>query len=120
MKEIVFVSEKFSHKQHSLTAWLSMDGELVFDDGEIYPAAADGDAREVDDCLMIRAEQKGRVLDLLGQMFHGISATCGEAADERLFYALERMARSGHWKSLDEIETWLMDRNIPFTKKIKS
>jgi hypothetical protein len=117
MKEVVFVSEKLSRKLHTLTASLNMDADLVFDDGEVYPAMGGKAGREVDDYLMVRAKYKSRALDLLGKTFNGISATCGEEADERLFCALERMARSGHWKSLDEIETWLMDRDIPFTKQ---
>lgn len=117
MKPIVFLTEKFPHKFHTLTASLNMDGNLVFDDGEYYPAMDDDDGREVDDYLMVRAEHKSRVLDLLGKAFNGISDTCGEAADERLFCTLEHMARSGHWKSLDEIERWLMDRGVPFTKQ---
>jgi hypothetical protein len=69
-----------------------------------YPALDDDNGREVDDYLIVRAEHKSRVLDLLGQAFKGISDSCGETADERLFCTLERMAQSGHWKSLDEIE----------------
>ena len=113
MKKIVFVSEKFPHKPHTITASLNMDGDLVFDD-EVYSKV---DGCEVDDYLMVRAEHKGRVLNLLAQAFNGISDTCGESADERLFCTLERLARTGHWKTLDEIEGWLMDRDIPFTKQ---
>jgi hypothetical protein len=117
MKEIVFVSEKNSRQLHTLTAWLNMVGDLVFDDGEVYFAVGDDVDREVDDYLMVRAGHKKRVFDLLGQSFNGISDTCGEVADERLFYMLDRMARSAHWKSLDEVEGWLMDRGVPFTKQ---
>jgi hypothetical protein len=114
---IIFVTEKLSHKIHALTASFNMDGHLVFDDGEYYPATDDGGGRDVDDYLIVRAEHKSRVLDLLGKAFIAISNTCGETADERLFCTLERVARSGHWKSLDEIEKWLTDRDIPFTKQ---
>jgi hypothetical protein len=117
MKKIVFVSEKSPHKRHTLIASLDMDGALVFDDGEIYSPVSGGEDREVNRYLMVRAEHKSRVLNWLGQAFNGISGTCGEAADVRLFYTLERMARSGHWKALDEIERWLMDRDVPFTKQ---
>jgi hypothetical protein len=116
MKEIIFVSEELPRKLHTLTAWLNMDGDLVFDDGEVYSAGG-GKGREVNDYLMVRAGHKSRVLDLLGQVFDGVSDTCGEAVDDRLFCTLERMARSGHWKSLDEIEIWLMDRGVSFTKQ---
>jgi hypothetical protein len=115
MKKVVLMSRKSPHKFHTLTASLSMDADLVFDDEEHCSEAGEG--REVDDYLMVREEYKSRVLSLLGQAFNGISVTCGEAADERLFYALGRMAQSGHWKSLDEIEKWLMDRDVPFTKQ---
>jgi hypothetical protein len=113
VKKVVFASRKFPHKQHTLTASLNMDGDMVFDNGEVYTT----DGREVDDYLMVRAEYKCRVLNLLGRAFNGISDTCGEAVDERLFCTLERMARSGHWKALDEVERWLMDRDVPFTKQ---
>jgi hypothetical protein len=116
MKKIVFGSRKFQRKLRTLTASLNMDGDLVFHNGEVYPAAETG-VREVDDYLLVRAEHKSRVLNWLGQAFNGISGTCGEAVDERLFCTRERMARSGHWKALDEIERWLMDRDIPFTKQ---
>jgi len=117
VREIVFVTEKFSHKSHKLTASLNMYADLIFDDEEYYPAVDGNDGREVDDYLMVRAKYKSRVLNLLGQAFYGISDTCGEAVDVRLLYMLERMARSVHWKSMDEVETWLMDRGIPFTKR---
>jgi hypothetical protein len=94
-----------------------MDGDLVFDDGEVYSGVKGSDGSEMDDYLMVRAEHKSRVLNLLAQSFNGISDTCGEVADERLFCTLERLARSGNWKSMDEIESWLMDRDIPFTKQ---
>ena len=113
MKKIVFANEKFSNRSHTLIASLNMDGDLVFDDEEVYSAGG----REVDDTLMVRAEHKSHVLILLAQAFNGISDTCGEAADERLFCTLERLAHSGHWKAMDEIERWLMDRDVPFTKQ---
>lgn len=94
-----------------------MDGDLVFDDGEVCSREKGSNGSEEDDYLMVRAEHKSRVLNLLAQSFYGISDTCGEAEDERLFCTLERLARSGHWKAMDEIESWLMDRDIPFTKQ---
>jgi hypothetical protein len=94
-----------------------MYADLVFVDEEYYPAVDGNDDLEVDDYLMVRPEYKSRVLNLLGQAFYGISDTCGETVDVRLLYMLDRMARSGHWKSMDEIETWLMDRDVPFTKQ---
>jgi len=112
MKPIVFLREKFPHQLHTLTASLDMDGNLAFDD-----SVASDAGREVDDYLLVRAEQKSRVLFCLSRAFDGIADTCGEAADDRLFCMLDRMARSGHWKSLDQVETWLMDRGIPFIKK---
>jgi hypothetical protein len=117
MNKIVFLSEESPHKLHTLTASLNMDGDLVFDDGELFPTAGGTDGCEVDDYLRVRAKYKNRVLNWLGQAFNGISGTCGEAADVRLFYTLDRMAKSGHWKALDEVERWLMERDIPFTKQ---
>ena len=111
MRVIVFATEKFPHKLYTLTASLNMYADLVFENRE------GNDFCEADDYLMVRAQHKCRVLDLLGQAFYGISDTCREAVDVRLLYMLERMARSGHWKSMDEVETWLMDRGVPFTKQ---
>jgi hypothetical protein len=112
MKKIVFMREKFPHKLHTLIVSLNMDAELVFDDGEYGD-----DGREVNDHLTVRVDHKKRVLSLLCQTFNGVSNTCGEAADERLFCALERVARRGHWRSLNEVERWLMDQGVPFTKR---
>jgi hypothetical protein len=117
MKEVVFATEKLPYKFRVLTASLNMDGELVFDNGVIYFELNDDAGREVDDYLVVRTEHKARVLNLLGQAFNGFSRTCGETADDRLLFALARMARSGHWRSMDEIEGWLMDRDVPFTKR---
>lgn len=117
MKKIIFVRRKFQNKLHTLTASLNMDGDLVFDDEKVYSGVKGSDGIEMDDYLMVRAEHKSRVLNLLAQSFNGISDTCGEVADERLFCTLERLARNGNWKSMDEIESWLMDRDIPFTKQ---
>ena len=114
MKKVVFVNDKFQNKLHTLTASLNMDRDLVFEDGEVYFGAG---GCEVNDYLMVRAEHKSRVLNLLAKSFNGISDTCGAVTDERLFCTLERLARNGHWKALDEIECWLMDRDIPFTKQ---
>lgn len=113
MKNIVFVSEKLQHKLHTLSASLNMDGELVFNDGEVYS----NDGREVDEYLMVRAQHKNHVMGLLDKAFNGLSITCGETADDRLFRMLDRLAGSGHWKALDEVENWLMDRNVPFIKR---
>jgi hypothetical protein len=112
MKPIVFLCEKFPHQLHTLTASLDMDGNLVFDDDVANDAGS-----QADDYLLVRAEQKSRVLFCLSRAFDRISNTCGEAADDRLFCVLDRVAQSGHWKSLDQVETWLMDRGVPFVKQ---
>ena len=117
MKKIVFVIEKFPHKLHTLIASLDVDGNLALVDEEIYSAVNGDGAREVDEYLIVYAKYKSHLLNLLGRAFNGISGTCGEAADVRLFYMLARMARSGHWRSLDEVEIWLTDRGIPFIKQ---
>ncbi len=113
MKKIVFAKMDSQHKSHTLTASLNMDMDLVFDNGEF----CDDGSRVVDDTLTVNAKYKRRLLQFLCHAFAGISDTRGEAEDERLFSMLERMAHSGHWRSLDEVETWLMDRGIPFTKQ---
>jgi hypothetical protein len=117
MKAVVFANGKLQRKMHTLTASLNINADLVFTDGLYCLAAGNNVGGEVDDYLVVRADHKSRVLSLLSQAFYGISDTCGRSADERLFLALERMAASGHWRSMDEVETWLMDKDIPFTKQ---
>ncbi len=116
MKKVVFVTEKSPKIFHTLVASLNVEAELVFNDGRHYFMVG-GNERNVVDCLVVRARDKCRVLNYLSQSFNGISGTCGEALDVRLFHALERMARSGHWRSMDEIERWLIDRGITFSKQ---
>ncbi len=113
MNKVVFVKQKF----HTLVASLNVESELVFSDGRHYCMAGGSSEREVVDCLVVRARDKCRVLNYLSQSFNGISGTCGEAPDVRLFHALDRMAHSGHWRSMDEIEGWLTNRGITFSKQ---
>ena len=108
--------EKLPHKLHTLAASLNMDGDLAFDDGVSEQDAG----REVDHYLIVRAEYKRRLFECLGHAFDGISNTSGTADDERLLYALERVAHGGYWKSLGDVEAWLMDRGIPFTAQKRS
>jgi hypothetical protein len=117
MKGIVFATGKFQGKVHKLTASLNMNADLVFIDGLHYQAAGGNVGREVDNYLIIRADHKCRVLRLLNQAFYRVGDTRGRSADERLFLALGCMVDSGHWRSMDEVETWLMDKDIPFTKQ---
>lgn len=117
MKKVVFITEKSSRGFHTLVASLNVEAELVFNDGRRYSVASGNGRSEMVDCLIVRARDKCRVLSYLTQAFNGISSTCGEAPDVRLFHALERMARSGHWKSMDEIEGWLTHRGITFSKQ---
>ena len=117
MKGIVFATGKFQGKVHNLAALLNMNADLVFMDGWHYQAAGGNVGSEVDNYLIIRADHKCWVLRLLNQAFYEISDTRGRSADELLFLALGRMAASSHWRSMDEVETWLMDRDIPFTKQ---
>ena len=69
MKKVVFVNDKFQNKLHTLIASLNMDRDLVFEDGEVYFGAV---GCEVNDYLMVRAEHKSRVLNLLGRALEGI------------------------------------------------
>ena len=117
MKGIVFATGKFQGKVHKLTASLNVNSDLVFIDGLHYQAAGGNVGSEVGSYLIIRADHKCWVLRLLNQAFYMISDTRGRSADELLFLALGRMAASSHWRSMDEVETWLMDRDIPFTKQ---
>jgi hypothetical protein len=110
---LVFFPHKQDHLQnHTLTATVGVDGALVFDEEDICAAN-----RSVDDTLAVDVAHKAQVFHYLTQAFDGISDTCGECPDERLFCALQILADLGHWQSLDEIETWLLERNIPFVKR---
>jgi len=117
MKVIVFANGKLQRKMHKLTASLNINADLMFTDRLNCLAAGGNVWGEMDNYLIIRADHKSRVLSLLSQAFYGISDICGRSADERLLLALERMAASRHWRSMDEVETWLMDRDIPFAKQ---
>jgi len=117
MKGIVFLHEKSQYKSHTLGASLNMDAHLVFDDGVYYPVLDGDESRELDDYLIVHAQYKDRVLRLLELAFERNSDTCCQDNDERLLYMLERVARTNHWKSLGEIEKWLMDREISFAKQ---
>ncbi|MFN8411190.1 MAG: hypothetical protein U0Z26_02260 [Anaerolineales bacterium] len=117
MTEILFLNEKQFDKTHTLTVGLNMDGHLVFDDGEYFPALDSHESYEVADYLTVHAGYKKRLLHLLGDVLDGVSETCGVNDDERLLSILERAAHREYWKSLGEIEEWLQDRGIPFTKQ---
>lgn len=117
MTGVKFLNEKSRAKTHTLTAGLNLNGQLVFDDGEHYAALGSEGQHEVDDYLTIRVEYKKQVLRALGDVFLGVSETCGTNDDERLLSMLERAAHREYWKSLGDVERWLMDRNIPFTKQ---
>ena len=115
MKEIVFIREEFPHKLRLLTALLNVDGDLVFDDEEFFSASDQADSCEVDHYLVVRSGDKKRLMELIERGFNQISNTSAETDLDRLFHALACVARSGHWRSLGEIETWLMERGISFT-----
>lgn len=115
MKKIVFVRGEFPHRSHTLTAVLNMDADLVFEDGEFYSSSEHDNEHEVDHYLTVYSKYKHRVLESLSRLFDGISETCGEVEDERLMWALARVASSNHWQSLGEIEDWLTAHGIPFT-----
>jgi hypothetical protein len=113
MREIVFVHQQDFGKIHTLTACVGLDGALVFDEDD----CREGRGCEMDDYLAIHARHKPAVLHHLVLAFDGISDTCGEHPDERLLCALQALADLGHWQSLGEIEAWLLERDIPFTKQ---
>jgi hypothetical protein len=117
MKVVVFANQKSQRKIYKFVVSLTMYADQVFNDKEYFSAVDGNDGCEMDNYLIVRAKYKGQMLNLLCKAFYGISDTSGRSTDECLFYALERMARSGHWRSMDEIETWLMDREVPFTKQ---
>jgi hypothetical protein len=117
MYEVVFVRKKEASSTHTLTACLGLDGGLVFDEGDYFhPFGADPGC-EMDDYLSVHAAHKIEVLRRLTLAFEGISATCAETFDERLLCVLQNLADLGHWQTLDAVEAWLLEYNIPFTKQ---
>ena len=116
MREVVFVHIEERGKVHSLIASLDLDGALVFDEGDCLPPLGDDRGREMDDYLTVVAVHKPDLLHHFMQAFDGISDTCGEIPDDRLLCALQGLADLGHWRALDEIEAWLLEYCIPFTK----
>ncbi len=114
MKKVVFCSESNPCEEHVLAAHLGLDGELIFDDDLHFIQTG----FEHDDRLTVSVRYKRELFRRLSKSFPGISNTCGEDDDSRLFWALDHVAKSGHWRSLGEIEHWLMERDIPFTKQI--
>ena len=117
MHEIVFVRTKKHGKLHTLDATLDLDGALVFDEVDSFPPLGGDQGREVDDYLTIAATHKPDLLHRLVLAFDGLSDTCAEIPDERLLCALQGLADLGHWRTLDEVETWLLEYCIPFTKQ---
>lgn len=117
MREIVFVCRQDVSKIHTLTACLGLDGALVFEEGDDYLPLGGDPGGEVDDILVVHAAHKPAVYRQLERAFDGISDTCGEHPDERLLSALQTLAGLAYWHSLGEIEAWLLERDIPFTKQ---
>lgn len=117
MREIVFVRTQKRSRLHTLVAVLDLDGALVFDEGDSCPPLAGDDGRETDDYLTVAAAHKPDLLRLITLAFDGLSDTCGEIPDDRLLCALQNLADLGHWRTLDEIEAWLLEYCISFTKQ---
>lgn len=86
----------------SLTAFLGVDGSLVFE--------------EVDDVLTVSPSHKPDLYHLLLLAFENVEHAADDTPDERLFHVLQTLSDLGHWQSLDEVEVWLLERNIPFLK----
>lgn len=117
MYEVVFVRKKDASKFHTLTASLGLDGCLVFDEGDYFPPLGTDPGRELDDYLSVHAAYKVLVLHHLTLAFEGISDTCGETLDVRLLCVLQNLSKLEHWHTLDDVEAWLLECDIPFTKQ---
>ncbi len=85
-----------------LTAFLGVDGSLVFE--------------EVDDTLVVSPPRKPDLYRFLLLAFENVEHVADDTPDERLFHVLQALSDLGHWRSLDEVEAWLLERNIPFLK----
>ena len=85
-----------------LTAFLGVDGSLVFE--------------EADDTLVVSLLRKPDLYRLLLLAFENVEHVADDTPDERLFHVLQALSDLGHWRSLDEVEAWLLERNIPFLK----
>lgn len=85
-----------------LTAFLGVDGSLVFE--------------EVGDTLAVSPPRKPDLYRLLLLAFENVEYVADDTPDERLFHVLQALSDLGHWRSLDEVETWLLEHDIPFLK----
>lgn len=117
MPKVVFVRTQKRSRLHTLIAALDLDRALVFDEGETSHPPAENDGCEIDDYLTVAAAHKPDLLRHITLAFDGLSDTCGEIPDDRLLCALQGLADLGHWRTLDEIEAWLLECCIPFTKQ---
>lgn len=117
MHEVVFVRKQDASQPHTLIACLDLDGGLLFDEEECFPPLGADPGREVDDYLSIHAAHKAEVLHHLTLAFEGISDTCAETLDDRLLCVLQNLSDLGHWQTLDAVEAWLLEYNIPFSKQ---
>ncbi len=85
-----------------LTAFLGVDGSLVFE--------------EVDHVLAVSPPRKMDLYRLLLLAFGNVEYVADDTPDERLFHVLQALSDLDHWRSLDEVETWLLEHDIPFLK----
>jgi hypothetical protein len=115
--EVIFVRKKDASKLHTLTTSLGLDGGLVFDEGDYFLPLGVDPGREMDTYLSVHATYKVQVLRYLTLAFEGISDTCGETLDERLLCVLQNLSDLGHWQTLGEVEAWLQEHDIPFSKQ---
>lgn len=85
-----------------LIAFLGVDGSLVFE--------------EADDLLTVCPPHKPDLYRCLLLAFEDMEHIEDDTPDECLFHVLQVLSELDHWRSLDEVEAWLLERDIPFLK----
>src|SRR5512138_346537 len=116
--DLVFARDKV--KTHNLIANI-YTAELVFNEGDYYPPVNRADyqdeGRECDDYLIVEPEHKALVFQrLVEDLPAGSQVPQDTDPDKQLLKIIEQTAPLKKWKSLADIEKWLVEKQIPFKK----
>jgi len=120
MRQITLHRTKDLTKTFTLTVSIYAE-QLVFTAGSYYPPLDGGDfrndGRERDDYLIIEPAYKATTLKHLQEELTSDSQAPNESdLDLLLLQAVQVMASRKQWQSLSKIETWLVEKGIPFKK----
>ncbi|KAA3653663.1 MAG: hypothetical protein DWQ04_35000 [Chloroflexi bacterium] len=120
MRQITLHRTKDLTKTFTLTVSIYAD-QLVFTAGSYYPPLDGGDfrddGRECDDYLIVEIDYKTTMLKLLQKELQSDSQEPSESdVDLLLLQSVQSVASHKQWQSLSKIETWLVEKDIPFKK----